>query len=169
MCLARKGGSGGRGDMANVEWDACRQYFKEDSALRDIYIHKTSIEDWRVLFEIVRANFNVEYFIDGSPCQIPLAVDAAFAARNESHTMLRFYVGGITVVCHFFTVEQIEFDIDPREVTSKESFDELLGFIRKLGQTVNKAVVLTYENDELHPFISFESEFGEFKHHNFTS
>jgi hypothetical protein len=155
--------------MPKVQWEMCSQYFKADGTLRDIYIHRTTIEDWRTILDMLRANFIVEYFVDGSPCQPPPNADAAFAVRNTSNPMLRICIGSIVVVCHFFTTEEIEFDIDPREVVSQPSFDELLGFLRKLGGTINKVVVLTYENDELNPIISYEPSIGEFRHHNLAA
>jgi hypothetical protein len=46
----------------------------------------------------------------------------------------------------FFTVEEIEFDIDPREVKGQQELNALFGFMRCLAQATDKEVVLTAEN-----------------------
>jgi hypothetical protein len=85
------------------------------------------------------------------------AADEAFTIRDTASPTLRFrVVGRIVVLCPFFTSDEIEFDIDPREATSQAALDELLGFLRRVGDSVGRAVMLSYENDSQHPFISYE-------------
>ena len=79
--------------------------------------------------------------------------------------MLRFRVGGILVVCHFFTPEEIEFDIDPREVTTQAHLDSLLAFLQQLGDRTRKRAVLTPENLPHGPIISYDSETRQFEYH----
>jgi hypothetical protein len=148
-----------------IRWETCRRDFEPDGALRDIYVHGTSIEHWRTFYGMLRATDGLEYSVDGKPRDLPASADDAFAARSTSNPMLRFRVGTATVVCHFFTVDEIEMDIDPREVTSQAALDELLGFLRRVGDTVGRTVILTYENDEQRPFITYEPGRREFEYH----
>jgi hypothetical protein len=46
----------------------------------------------------------------------------------------------------FFTVDEIEFDIDPREVKDERDLEELFDFLRRLCRISNKQTVLTPEN-----------------------
>lgn len=69
------------------------------------------------------------------------------------------------MACHFFTTTEIEFDISPREVTSQAALDELLGFLRLVGDTLGRAVIMSYESDEQHPFITYEPSTREFQYH----
>jgi len=48
--------------------------------------------------------------------------------------------------CHFFTVEEIEFDIDTREVKGQQELNALLEFMRCLAHATDKEAVLTAEN-----------------------
>jgi len=133
--------------------------------VRDVYVHGTSIEHWRTVFDMLRRTFDLEFLVDGAPLVIPATVDDAFAIRDTASPALRFRVGGIVVICHFFTTDAIEFDIDPGDVTSQASLDELLGFLRSVGDTVGRTVILTHEGDEQRPFISYEPSRKEFEYH----
>lgn len=59
---------------------------------------------------------------------------------------LKIYLDDIVVACHFFTDEEIELDIDPREVTSQTELDLVLNFLRLLGTRLSKDTILTPEN-----------------------
>lgn len=148
-----------------IRWETCRRNFEPDGALRDIYVNATGIEDWRALFEVLRRDYDLEFLVDGVPREIPATIDDIFEMRGAASPILRISAGGICVVCHFFTTDEIEFDIDPREVTSQSALDELFGFLRRVGDTLSRPVILTYEGDEHHPFISYEPSRREFKYH----
>lgn len=75
---------------------------------------------------------------------------------------MRFRTGGILVVFHFFTPEEIECDIDPREVSGQASLDALLGFKRRLGDLTRKPAALTPENVPDEPIISYDPESSSF-------
>lgn len=148
-----------------IRWDTCRREFEPDGALRDIYVHDTTIEHWRTLFDVLRATYRLEYSVDGTSRPLPAIVDEAFTTRDTASPSLHFRVGGIVVACHFFTTTEIEFDISPREVTSQAALDELLGFLRLVGDTLGRAVIMSYESDEQHPFITYEPSTREFQYH----
>lgn len=148
-----------------IRWDTCRREFEPDGALRDIYIHGTTIEHWRTLFAALRATYALEYSVDATARALPAVVDEAFTTRDIANPSLNFQVGGIVVACHFFTTTEIEFDISPREVTSQAALDELLGFLRLVGDTLGRAVIMCYESDEQHPFITYEPSKKEFQYH----
>ena len=117
-------------------WDTCRRDFESDGALRDICVHATTIEDWRSLYGVLRATYRLEYSIDGTQQALPATVDEGLATRSTSSPMICFHVGAAMVICHFFEIHQIEMDIDPREVTSQMTLDDLLGFLRLVGDTL---------------------------------
>lgn len=59
-------------------------------------------------------------------------------------------------MCHFFTPDEIEFDIDPRAIDSQAQCERLVDFIRALGQAVGKAVLLTPENAPEYPYLRYD-------------
>ena len=54
-----------------IRWDTCRREFEPDGALRDIYVHGTTIEHWRTLFDALRATYALEYSVDGTARSLP--------------------------------------------------------------------------------------------------
>lgn len=70
-----------------------------------------------------------------------------FADREirEGISVFGVCVGSVWLNCHFFTVDEIEFDLDPRDVSSAADFAALLHFMQGLGQAVNRPVLLTTE------------------------
>jgi hypothetical protein len=55
-------------------------------------------------------------------------------------------VDGILINCHFFTEQEIEFDIDPREITSEEKLSKVFEFMQRIGRLLQKEVIMTPEN-----------------------
>jgi hypothetical protein len=152
-----------------IRWETCRRDFEPDGALRDIYVQDTTIDDWRGVFDMLRRTYDLEFLVDSEPRALPTTVDEAFAIQVTASPILRFRVGGIVVISHFFIAEEIDFDIHPSEVTSQAVLDELLGFLRRVGDTVGRAVILTHESDGQHPFITYEPSRREFQYHEFTA
>jgi hypothetical protein len=150
-----------------IRWEICKQDFDWDSddSWRDIYVHSTTLDDWRSLYSLLRQNHSPEYFVDNSPNAIPNTIEEIMAAHKEASPFLRFRVESILVCCHFFFPDEIEFSIDPREITSQENLNTLLGFMRQVGNAINKQVILTPENFRKKPIISYEPDSGEFQYH----
>ena len=148
-----------------IRWDTCKEDFRGDGSLRDIYITPSTLADWRALYPVLRSYPGVEYSVDGVSQTPPDSVEQAFAVRQSASPMLRFRVGQVLVVFHFFSEDEIECDFVPNEITSQTDLDALLDFIRRLGDTTRKRVVITPENGRERPFITYDSESREFVHH----
>ncbi len=118
---------------------------------------------------MLRRTYDLEFLVDSEPRALPTTVDEAFAIQVTASPILRFRVSGIVVISHFFRTDEIDFDLDPREVTSQAVLDELLGFLRRVGDTVGRTVILTYESDEQRPFITYEPSRREFKYHEYAA
>ena len=151
--------------MQSIRWETCGRNFEPDGVLRDIYVRETSSEDWRSVFAMLGREYELEFYVDGVARPVPTGVEEVFTIRKIANPLLRFAVRNVVVCCHFFDFEEIEFDIDPRDVRSQEALDSLLGFMRRVGDTVAKPVILTYENDREHPFISYDPGQRAFSEH----
>ena len=64
-------------------------------------------------------------------------------------------LGHTTLNCHFFTEEEIEFDLDPREMNAS-LLDPLLEFLEMLGSTTGKRIILTVENSPENTIFEFD-------------
>jgi hypothetical protein len=74
-----------------------------------------------------------------------LAADI-LAMRPTASVLLSIDVDGIRINFHFFTENEIEGDLDPREIDSDERLGKLLRFLRTVGQGLSREVRLTPEN-----------------------
>jgi hypothetical protein len=151
-----------------IPWDTCREDFRGDGSLRDIYITPATIADWRALYPLLRASPGVEYAVDGAAQPPPDSVEQVFAARG-SGPMLRFHVGRALLVFHFFCEEEIECDFVPNDITSQADLDALLAFVRQAGEATRKRVLITPENGPELPFITYDPESGKFTHHELAA
>lgn len=52
----------------------------------------------------------------------------------------------ILLACHFFCDEEIEMDIDPREVKNIESWNKLINVLKNLSRYIGKKGKITPEN-----------------------
>jgi hypothetical protein len=148
-----------------IQWETCKDDFRWDGSLRDIYITPATLGDWQALYPLLRDYPEVEYSVDSVAQPPPASVEQVLAIRPSGSPMLRVKFGRTLIVFHFFSDEEIECDIDPRQMTSQTDLDSLSGFVRLLGDTTNKRVVITPENVRDEPFISYSPETRMFKYH----
>lgn len=148
-----------------VDWKTCKQDFEWDGSWRDIYVFETTLEDWQLLFELIRTQYRLQASADGIVQSLPSTDEELHVMSRECNSHWTIRVGGILIVCHFFSSEQMEFHIDPREVTSQADLDTLLAFIQRLGDAIKKSVVLTLDNGPEIPIISYHPKTGSFQYH----
>lgn len=137
--------------------------FGWDGSLRDIYVAPASLDDWRTIYPLLRSQSDIEFVTGAGVRDIPETLDGSFFA--DVRPTLRFRIGGVLVVFHFFTPDEIECDIDPREVTCQAQLDSLLAFVRQIGDLTHKQAVLTPENLREEPIISYDPKTKTLKYH----
>jgi hypothetical protein len=146
-----------------VAWSVYHQAFDWDGSLRDIYVQETTIEDWRVLFAALRQAYRLEYAVDGETRPLPQQVDEIFATTGDAACTLYLHTVGVLFASHFFTVDEIEFDIDPREVASQAALDAVTDFLQLIGDTLGKRVLLTEENAVDRVLITYDPVVARFE------
>jgi hypothetical protein len=152
-----------------IRWEICKQDFEWDGSWRDIYIFKTTLHDWQTLSDFLRTTYELKYSIDGEQQAFPKLVNKAFAVRANASALLNFQAHKILFACHFFSPEEIEFDIDPREIKSQSDINVLLNFMQRIGNVLCKPVVLTPESGREFPIISYEPASQKFQHHKVSA
>jgi hypothetical protein len=126
--------------------------FKVDGSLRAISIRGTTLADWqRMLDALWVSAYHLEFRREGELQTPPHNAAEPFEVRREAVAWLSVTSGGVTANCHFFTEEEIEFDIDPREVKGKPELDCALGFLRWLANAVGREAIMTWEGYRDHP------------------
>jgi len=63
--------------------------------------------------------------------------------------------------CYFYKWEEIECDLDPRNISNEQQISRLFDFIHTIGQQLNKPIVLTPENASWAPLFRFDPTTGK--------
>jgi hypothetical protein len=133
--------------LGSIGWETVAPEFASDGSWRDIYVFDVDLQAWqRALDALRQARYELVYHSAGAVTELPTAAADAFPAEGEADRMLSVKFAGVQANCHFFTRDEIEFDIDPREVQGQTQLDALLAFMRLLADATGKDAVLTPEN-----------------------
>jgi len=142
----------------NLTWEMVCGEFEFDGSWRDIYVLETSIADWQSALAALRDSaFDLRYSVAGETAPLPPEASAAFPMKGMGDRLLQVKAGGVTLNCHFFLDEQIEFDLDPRQVAGQTDLDAILTFMNVLADACRKPAVLTPENLEDRPILKVVS------------
>lgn len=130
-----------------MDWSLIAPDFKYDGSLRDVYILGTSLDDWARVWGVLTADPDrLAFTVDGEPAMLPAKVEDVFRLRG-SHTLCASYtLGKQRLNCHFFIEEEVEFDLDPKDVDGPLEAERLGQFLAVLGRATSKEVRLTPEN-----------------------
>jgi len=133
--------------LDGIAWESVTQEFAFDGSWLDIYVFDVDIQAWqRVLDQLRQSGYELVYRRAGDVSELPNAALEAFPADGDADRLLSVKLAGVLANCHFFACEEIEFDIDPREVQGQRQLDALLAFMRLLSDATGKDAVLTPEN-----------------------
>ena len=142
------------------KWNDIQWIFEPDGSLRDIYVQDISIREWEKLIDHLNANFNLRYSdTDQIDKEYALEYLRDKSGEMESKT-LTIHLGQIQVNCFFFLSEQIEFDIDPKEVNSINDFEQIESFMTSISDILQEQVTLTEENSPEFPLFKVDSNKG---------
>ncbi len=83
---------------------------------------------------------------DGVDHKPPGDVENILAATREATFLLTLHIAGLNLNCRFFTVDEIELDLDPQDVMDEDSFAAVTNFMLELGRLLGKRVILTAED-----------------------
>jgi hypothetical protein len=130
-----------------LDWAKCKEAFSDDGTLRDVYVFDTNIGDWNRMLQLLRSKlFGMTFFLDGDVSTLPAEAGSIFSLKSDYACRLSVDLSGVLLNCHFFCLDQIEFDIAPSEVTDEAKFHGIVDFMHDLSNVLEKTVVLTSEN-----------------------
>lgn len=134
--------------IAPMDWSQIAPDFRADGSLRDIYICGTSMDDWTCVWAALTVEpSSLEFTIDGEPRTPPAAVTEVFMLGRAHSLCASYTLGQQRLNCHFFCEEEIEFDLDPRDVVGLDEAKQLAEFMKSIGRATSKEVRLTPENE----------------------
>ena len=138
-----------------MKWNEIKTAFDWDGSRRDIYVLNSSIEDWRKMLDFIRgSNYSFQFYHYEEEQPIPASPNKLFT--GDRAWLLSLHVKGIAVFSHFFAIDEIELDFDPREVDSLQKATALFEFMRCLGRILEKPVRLTPENTSSYAIFEYD-------------
>ncbi|MBC8048831.1 MAG: hypothetical protein H7X92_01625 [Chitinophagales bacterium] len=132
-------------------------FLKWDGSLRDIYVFEADAAAWLQFVELIKRLPHT--FFQGDKNTI-LHFDDIFFEQTES-CLLTIYPNKLDLNCHFFTLQEIEIDLDIRCLANRLNQDLLLDFVEALANAVNKPVSITPENQSALPYITYTHANGD--------
>ena len=148
-----------------MKWEEYKIEFSHDGSLRDIYILDAEMSDWQHFIEFLKAgHYPVRFSLNGEQIDLPEKSAVIFQKRDVIIPLLTIDVDGLTVNCHFFQDNEIEMDIDPREVTSELKAHILFEFMQKIAEAIGKPIRITPENLSNKVIFEYEPRTGVFRY-----
>ncbi|GAB3714000.1 hypothetical protein GCM10027592_53470 [Spirosoma flavus] len=136
-----------------MDWQTIKdKVYQCDGSLRDLYVLNTTQEDWQKWFRLINESYSVEFY-DGQTERVETIIDSDLAieyldGKIDSLVSATIKLGAVIVKCYFFADQEIENDIDPREVTSIDDHIRLVDYIIAVSKCLNKPVIQTEENSQ---------------------
>lgn len=141
-----------------MTWHTYQSKFEWDGSLRDIYVLNTDIRDWQILIDMIRESRLEVLFVSGDVIEdLPEDISFIFKLPHDISYDLNVHLGRTILRTHFFVENEIEIDLDPREVRDQADFDRLISFMRNMAEYLNKDVVLAPENCIEDPILIIQS------------
>ena len=143
-------------------WDEIKWIFEPDGSLIDIYVQNVKIEDWIILINYLNANHIVKYGPLGENKETnKIDLDYLIHLLNDKTGELELkivsiIIDDIIINLHFFSIDEIEFDIDPKEIYSFDNYNKILDFMNKVSELLNKPLILSGENYSEFPLINLD-------------
>ncbi|MEZ4888612.1 MAG: hypothetical protein R3E32_28060 [Chitinophagales bacterium] len=144
-------------------WKDIKWIFEQDGALRDIYVQEVSLNDWRKVIDLINEKYKVYYgdtgeYKDTNKINKDYVIEYLTDKTGEIESKSALIaLGKIRINCHFFLEDQIEFDIDPKEVNSIEEFELIEEFMLEISKSIDNQITLTDENNPIFPLIKIDA------------
>jgi hypothetical protein len=134
-----------------------------DGSWLDIYVLDTTQKDWKKWVDIVNEQYSVSFY-NGQTEKTETKIDFQavlnkWSGKTDLINGATIKLDGVDINCHFFSDQEIENDIDPRQVKTIDDHNKLMDYLGTVSAALNKRVILTQEN--LQEFVLIECENGK--------
>ena len=142
-------------------WERARAALAPDGGLFDIVVADTRLGEWDEMLAALAAwGYPLRWSVDGEKHAGFSSAQEAFNCTREAAVLLAFDLAGILVHAHFFSEEEIELDIDPREIR-ESNIDALTEFMARLGELLQRRVSLAHEGAHAYELLAYDPLSGQ--------
>lgn len=142
-------------------WTQAKNDLAPDGALRDIYVLHTDEKVWDKFLQLIKTQAtDIQFSVDGKEQPFPDFALPILAKEFEVDPLLSFRIEEVLFTCHFFSDSEIEISFAPNDISSEIKFVAVTEFMKSLGETLGKEVILTQENCMDNPILRYEVSNG---------
>jgi hypothetical protein len=146
--------------VADLLWDDVSSFFALDlmGSLPDVSVPNASVEEWQAVLDLVaEKGWKSQYSEGETVFPVPSAEAVLSRPRDCDYPELRVWpTSDILAIFRFLAPDEIDFDVDLRELQSQERLDVFCAFLREIGRRLNKPVVMHPEGDSGRPVLGFD-------------
>ena len=151
---------GQHGGVSDLLWEDVRNFFDPDlmGSLPDVRVPDASVEDWQAVLDlVVSAGWDFDHSVGEDVLPLPRAAAVLSRPVGAELAYLRVRpVPDVTAIFRFYAAEEIDFDVDLRELQGQERLDVFCGFLSAIGRRLGKPVLMDPEGDYGHPVLGFD-------------
>ncbi|MGW1154750.1 hypothetical protein ACWD45_26120 [Streptomyces rubiginosohelvolus] len=148
--------------MADLLWDDVKCFFDPDimGSLPDVRVPNTSAEDWQAVLDLVaEKGWKRQYSEGETVLPVPRAEAVPSSAADAECPNLRVWpTADVLAIFRFHAADEVDFDVDLRELQGQDRLDVFCGFLREIGRRLGKPVLMDAEGDDGHPVLGFDVE-----------
>lgn len=148
--------------MADLLWDDVSWFFDQDlmGSLPDLRVPDASVEDWQAVLDLVEEKrWRCQYSEGERVLPVPRAEAVLSRPADAECPDLRVWpAADVLAIFRFHAVDEIDFDVDLRELQGQERLDVFCGFLREIGRRLGKPVLMDPEGGHGHPVLGFDVE-----------
>ncbi|MDX2546149.1 hypothetical protein ACOT81_27355 [Streptomyces sp. WI04-05B] len=148
--------------MNDLLWDDVKCFFDPDllGSLPDVRVPSASVEDWQAVLDLVaEKGWKCQYSEGEAVLPVPRAETVLSRPADAECPVLRVWpTADVLAIFRFHADDEVEFDVDLRELQGQERLDVFCGFLREIGRRLEKPVLMDPEGDQGHPVLGFDVE-----------
>ncbi|MDT0268575.1 hypothetical protein RM844_20010 [Streptomyces sp. DSM 44915] len=146
--------------MADLLWDDVKCFLDPDlvGSLPDLRVPEATVEDWQAVLDLVVEKGWRHQYSEGETV-LPMPRAEAVLARPTDAACPELRVrptAEMLAIFRFHAADEIDFDVDLRELQGQERLDVLCGFLGEIGRRLGKPVLMDPEGDHGHPGLGFD-------------
>ncbi|MFE5812877.1 hypothetical protein ACFQ6S_05545 [Streptomyces sp. NPDC056479] len=146
--------------MADLLWDDVSDFFDPDlmGPLPDVRVPDASVEDWQTVLDlVVEKGWKCRYCEGGTVLPMPRAEPVLARPADAEFPDLRVWpTADVLAIFRFHAADEVDFDVDLRELQGQERIDVFCGFLREIGRRLGKPVLMDPQGDYGHPVLGFD-------------
>ncbi|AWI32847.1 hypothetical protein DDW44_00345 [Streptomyces tirandamycinicus] len=154
--------AGQHGGVADLLWDDVSSFFDPEAmgTLPDVCVPNASVADWQAVLDLVAEKGWKSHYTEGeSVLPVPAAEAVLSRPADAECPNLRVWpADDVLAIFRFHADDEVDFDVDLRELQGQERLDAFCGFLREIGRRLGKPVLMYPEGDCGHPMLGFNVE-----------